>query len=75
MVRRLTVTGSTMRPRTAAQKGAIAEALRAKVWPVLDAGRCAPVIHQVFPWREAAEAHRLMESSAHVGKIMLDLAR
>ena len=72
MVRRLTVTGSTMRPRTAAQKAAIADSLRAKVWPVLEAGRCGPVIHTVFPLEKADEAHRLMESSAHIGKIMLD---
>ncbi len=74
MVRRLTVTGSTMRPRTAAQKAAIADALRAKVWPVLEAGRCGPVIHEVFPLDQAADAHRLMESSAHIGKIMLKVA-
>jgi NADPH2:quinone reductase len=74
MTRRLTVTGSTMRPRTAAEKGAIAEALRAKVWPVLSAGRCAPVIHATFPLAEAAAAHRLMESSQHIGKIMLRVA-
>lgn len=74
MVRRLTVTGSTMRPRTAAQKAAIAEALRAKVWPVLEAGRCGPVIHEVFPLDQAADAHRLMESSAHIGKIILKVA-
>ena len=74
MVRRLTVTGSTMRPRTAAQKGAIATALRERVWPVLDAGRCGPVIHEVFPLDRAADAHRLMESSAHIGKIMLLVA-
>ncbi|HYZ63746.1 MAG TPA: NAD(P)H-quinone oxidoreductase [Acetobacteraceae bacterium] len=74
MVRRLVVTGSTMRPRTAAEKGAIAEALREKVWPVLEAGRCGPVIYKVFPLEEAAEAHRLMESSAHIGKIMLRVA-
>ncbi len=75
MTRRLTLTGSTMRPRTTAQKGAIAAELRAKVWPLLDAGRCAPVIHQVFPLAEAAQAHALMESSAHVGKIMLRVGR
>jgi len=74
MVRRLTVTGSTMRPRTAAQKAAIADALRAKVWPVLEAGRCGPVIHEVFPLDQAADAHRLMESSAHIGKIILKVA-
>ena len=74
MMRRLTVTGSTMRPRTAAQKGAIAAALRERVWPVLGAGRCAPLVHEVFPLDRAADAHRLMESSAHIGKIMLRVA-
>lgn len=71
MLRRLTITGSTMRPRTTAQKGEIAAALRERVWPVLDTGRCGPEIHSVFPLAEAAAAHRLMESSAHIGKIML----
>ena len=71
MVRRLTVTGSTMRPRTAAQKGAIAQALLREVWPKLEVGSVAPVVHRVFPLAEAAEAHRLMESSEHIGKIML----
>jgi NADPH2:quinone reductase len=74
MVRRLTVTGSTMRPRTTEQKGAIAEALRAKVWPLLAEGRCGPVIHAVFPLEQAAAAHGLMESSAHIGKIMLSVS-
>lgn len=74
MVRRLTVTGSTMRPRTAAQKGAIARALRERVWPVLEAGRCGPVIYKVFPMEQAAQAHQLMESSTHIGKIMLQVA-
>ncbi|WP_052214724.1 NAD(P)H-quinone oxidoreductase [Belnapia sp. F-4-1] len=74
MTRRLTVTGSTMRPRTTAQKAEIAEALREKVWPLLDAGRVAPSIHKVFPLAEAAAAHALMESSAHIGKIMLKVA-
>ena len=73
MVRRLTITGSTMRPRTTAQKGAIAAELLAKVWPVLDAERCPPVIHATFPLARAAEAHQLMESSQHIGKIMLTL--
>jgi NADPH2:quinone reductase len=71
MVRRLVITGSTMRPRTTAQKGAIAAELRAEVWPLLDAGRCPPVIHATFPLEHAAEAHRLMESGAHIGKIVL----
>lgn len=74
MTKRLTVTGSTMRPRSTAQKGAIAAALQARVWPLLEAGRCGPVIHQVFPLAEAAAAHALMESSAHIGKIMLNVA-
>uniref|UniRef100_A0A8J4HDC0 NAD(P)H-quinone oxidoreductase n=1 Tax=Acidicaldus sp. TaxID=1872105 RepID=A0A8J4HDC0_9PROT len=74
MVKRLTVTGSTMRPRSTAEKGAIADELREKVWPLLDAGRCGPVIHAVFPLAEAARAHELMESSAHIGKIMLSVA-
>ena len=69
MRRRLTVTGSTMRPRTTAEKGAIADDLRTKVWPLLEAGRVAPVIHQVFPLEQAAEAHRVMESSVHIGKL------
>lgn len=71
MARRLTVTGSTMRPRTAAEKAAIAAELRERVWPALSAGRCGPVIYAEFPLEQAADAHRLMESSAHVGKIML----
>ncbi len=73
MQRRLVITGSTMRPRTASQKGAIAQALREQVWPVLGSGRCAPVVHATFPLAEAAAAHRLMESSAHIGKIMLSV--
>jgi NADPH2:quinone reductase len=74
MVRRLTITGSTMRPRTTAQKAMVAEQLRQQVWPVLDNGRCGPVIHAVFPLAEVAQAHALMESSAHIGKIMLRVA-
>jgi NADPH2:quinone reductase len=73
MLRRLTITGSTMRPRTTAQKGQIAAELRALVWPVLDAGRCAPVVHATFPMAQAAEAHRLMETSSHIGKIVLTM--
>ncbi|MES2711500.1 MAG: NAD(P)H-quinone oxidoreductase [Pseudomonadota bacterium] len=74
MLKRLCITGSTMRPRTTAEKGALADALREKVWPVLEAGRCGPEIFATFPMAEAAEAHRLMESSAHIGKIMLTVA-
>jgi NADPH2:quinone reductase len=74
MVKRLTITGSTMRPRTAAEKGAIAHSLATKVWPQLEAGLYAPIIHAVFPLEKIAEAHELMESSAHIGKIMLSIA-
>lgn len=69
--RRLTITGSTLRPRPVAFKGAIAQALRARVWPWLESGRVKPVIHSVFPAAEAAQAHALMESNQHVGKIVL----
>jgi len=71
MTRRITVTGSTMRPRTTAQKGAIASARREKVWPLLDAGKCAPPIFKVFPLAEVVQAHQLMESSTHIGKIIM----
>jgi len=71
MAKRLTLTGSTLRPRSIAEKGAIAAALRAEVWPLIEAGRVKPVIHATFPLAQAAEAHALMESSAHVGKIIL----
>jgi NADPH2:quinone reductase len=69
--KRLSIMGSTMRPRTSAEKAVIAAELRSRVWPVLDAGRCAPIIHAVLPVAQAAEAHRLMESSDHIGKIVL----
>ena len=71
MVKRLTLTGSTLRPRTIAQKGAIAAAVYKNVWPLLSSRRVKPIIHATFPLAEAAEAHRLMESSNHIGKIML----
>lgn len=74
MRRRLVITGSTMRPRTTAEKGAIAQALRERVWPVLNSGRCGPLVFATFPLAEGAAAHRLMESSAHVGKIVLKVA-
>jgi NADPH2:quinone reductase len=74
MRKRLSITGSTMRPRTTTEKGAIAQALKEKVWPVLNGGRSGPVIHATFPVAQAAEAHRLMESSTHVGKIVLTVA-
>ncbi|HWZ59664.1 MAG TPA: NAD(P)H-quinone oxidoreductase [Gemmatimonadaceae bacterium] len=71
MTKRLTVTGSTLRPRTVAQKGAIARELREHVWPLLERGQVRPVIDTTFPLADAADAHRRMESGAHVGKIVL----
>ena len=71
MQKRLTITGSTLRPRSVAEKGAIADALRSQVWPLLEAGTVRPVIHCTFPLAAAADAHRLMESSLHIGKILL----
>lgn len=69
---RLTLTGSTLRPRTVEQKAEIARDLRAHVWPLLENGSIKPVLFKTFPMAEAAAAHALMESSAHIGKIMLD---
>jgi putative PIG3 family NAD(P)H quinone oxidoreductase len=71
MSRRLTITGSLLRPRTVQEKGQIATALRTEVWPLLDRGAVRPVIDRVFPLANAADAHRRMESSDHVGKIVL----
>ena len=71
MLKRLVHTGSTLRPRTVPEKAAIAAELHEKVWPLLEAGRCKPQIHATFPLAQAADAHRLMESSAHIGKIVL----
>ncbi|MDP9835661.1 putative PIG3 family NAD(P)H quinone oxidoreductase [Neorhizobium huautlense] len=73
MVKRLTVTGSTMRPRTAEEKRAIRDDLKSQVWPLLEAGTVAPVIHSVLPFEQVSEAHRLMETSSHIGKIVLKL--
>lgn len=71
MLKRLTLTGSTLRPRTISEKAAIADALRQKVWPLLDAGRVKPLIDATFPLADAAKAHELMEKSSHIGKIIL----
>jgi NADPH2:quinone reductase len=74
MRRRLTVTGSTLRPRPVAFKHDIAQKLRAKVWPLLESGAIKPVIFKSFPLAQAADAHALMETSTHIGKIMLEVA-
>lgn len=68
---RLTITGSSLRPRTPAEKGQIAAALRREVWPLLEAGRVTPIVYRTFPLKDAAAAHALMESSEHIGKIVL----
>jgi NADPH:quinone reductase len=73
MQRRLTVTGSTLRPRSSEFKGAVAKSLRERIWPLVAAGRIRPQVYKTFPLAQAAEAHRLMESSQHVGKIVLTL--
>ena len=69
--RRLTVTGSALRPRSVEFKAAIAKNLREKVWPLIEAGKIKPIIYETFPLAESAKAHALMESSAHIGKIVL----
>ncbi len=74
MTRRLSVTGSTMRPRNTAEKSAIAAALKKHVWPLLESGRVSPVIAATFPLEQADKAHALMESSTHIGKILLRVA-
>ncbi len=69
--KRLTITGSTLRPRSVEEKGRIAAALGERVWPLIESGRVAPVVHATFPLERAADAHRLIETSAHIGKIVL----
>jgi len=71
MRRRLTITGSTLRPRPVEFKAALARKLRERIWPLIEAGRIKPAIYKTFPLEQAAEAHRLMESSQHIGKIVL----
>lgn len=69
--RRLVVTGSTLRPRSVEEKGRIARALRERVWPLLETGRARPLVHATLPLARAADAHRLMESGEHIGKVVL----
>ena len=75
MIKRLTITGSTMRPRTLAEKAAIRDALAANIWPALGRGELLPHLFARFPLAQAAEAHRLMESSRHIGKIVLEVGQ
>jgi NADPH:quinone reductase len=71
MQKRLTLTGSTLRIRTVAEKGAIARELEEQVWPLLESGKVAPVVHATFPLHAAADAHRLLESGDVIGKVVL----
>jgi len=73
MMKCLVVTGSVLRPRSDAEKAAIAASLQEHAWPLIEAGKVKPVIHSVFPLKDVAKAHALMESSEHIGKIVLDL--
>lgn len=73
MQRRLTLTGSTLRPRPVAAKAAIAQALKDRVWPLVEQGRIRPVIHETFPLRHVADAHRVMEEGRHIGKLVLSV--
>jgi putative PIG3 family NAD(P)H quinone oxidoreductase len=75
LIKRITFTGSTLRPRTVAQKAAIAQDLHKHVWPLLESGKVKPVIHATFPLKDAKLAHELMESSKHIGKIMLEVRK
>jgi NADPH2:quinone reductase len=74
LLKRLTVTGSTLRPRSAEAKASIAENLRARIWPLIESGEIKPLIAARFPLKDAPEAHKLMESSKHIGKIILTVA-
>jgi NADPH2:quinone reductase len=74
LFRRLTITGSTLRPRSVEYKAQVAGALRDKVWPLIEAGAMRPVIYRTFPLAQAAAAHALMESSTHIGKLLLEVA-
>ena len=73
MRRRLTITGSTLRPRPVEFKGTIAASLRSRIWPLIEAGKIKPVVYKTFPLEQASEAHKLMESSQHIGKLVLVL--
>jgi NADPH:quinone reductase-like Zn-dependent oxidoreductase len=74
MMRRLTITGSTLRPQSDLAKARIAEELRANVWPLIEAGKVRPVIDSEFPLTDASAAHARMETSGHIGKIVLKVA-
>lgn len=74
LLKRITLTGSTLRPRSTRTKAAIADRLRSRIWPLIESGRIKPLIAERFPLADAPEAHRLMESSRHIGKIVLEVS-
>jgi NADPH:quinone reductase len=74
MMKRLVVTGSTLRPRSLEEKASLARAVEQKVWPLFASGQMRPIIDSTFPLERAADAHRLMESGGHTGKIVLQIA-
>ena len=74
IIKKVTFTGSTLRPRPAAEKARLASSLRSEVWPLIEAGHNRPSIYREFDLANAAEAHALMESSEHIGKIVLKVA-
>ena len=71
MTKQITFTGSTLRPRSVEEKALIKEQLRAKAWPLIESGEVKPLIYELFPLKQASNAHALMDSSAHIGKIVL----
>jgi NADPH:quinone reductase len=71
MLKRLVVTGSTLRPRSVAEKTALRDQIEQQVWPLIEAGKLRPIVDRVFPLAEAAEAHRRIHASVHIGKILL----
>jgi NADPH2:quinone reductase len=73
MVNRLTLTGSTLRPQSIANKGRMAQGLKEKVWPLLEAGTIRPIIFKTFPLKDAASAHAELERADHVGKVMMTI--
>ena len=74
MLKRLQITGSTLRARSTDFKAALTASVREKAWPWIESGRVRPIIHQVYPFSQAAEAHRVMEASTHIGKLILSWA-
>ena len=75
MLKRLTITGATLRAQSKEAKAAIADGVRGEVWPLVEAGKIRPIVHATFPLEDARKAHELMETSSHSGKILLTTGR